>query len=218
MFIWEIGTFLFSQLFTMMPGTWLGAESAFFKNHFLPKKSFFQRLCVGVGPVPKSFSFPIYANFRTHVLKSLTHPHYAVLSVSNKPARKAWTIHWTELWWPQQCGSLKHERSPLGRSLASLIKGKACSQQIHSRVNITLWSKDTNWIVQTAICIIGIIMHICPALPLVTHIQSFTSPLPPAQPIINNGDSFHLLSCGLCIRHDPSLKVAWKTWLSCLCT
>ena len=158
MFIWENGTCLFSQLFTVMPGTWLGAESALFKNQFLPKNPFFSKAL----PVPKSFSFPIYANFRTHVLKSLTHPHYAVLSVSNKPARKAWTIHWTELWWPQQCDSLKHERSPLGRSLASLIKGKACSQQIHSRVNITLWSKDTNWIVQTAICIIGIIMHICP--------------------------------------------------------
>ena len=48
------------------------------------------RLRVGVGPVPKSFLFPIYANFRTYMLKSLTQPHYAVLSVRNKPALTAY--------------------------------------------------------------------------------------------------------------------------------
>ena len=52
------------------------------------------RLRVGVGPVPKSFLFPIYANFRTYMLKSLTQPHYEVLSVSNKPVLTAHTCVW----------------------------------------------------------------------------------------------------------------------------
>ena len=70
MFIWESGTFLFSQLFTLMAGTWSGGESECFRNpdfcpkiHFLWEPVFFQKnigghghmLCIGVGPVPKSF-------------------------------------------------------------------------------------------------------------------------------------------------------------------
>ena len=75
MFIWESGTFLFSQLFTLMAGTWSGVESVCFRNpDFWPKIHFFQwdpvfcqktirayghGLPIGVGPVPKSFPFPI---------------------------------------------------------------------------------------------------------------------------------------------------------------
>ena len=46
MFIWESGTFLFSQLFTLMAGTWSGVESECFRNpDFWQKIQFLQ-----VGP------------------------------------------------------------------------------------------------------------------------------------------------------------------------
>ena len=41
-------------------------------------------LLLSVEPVPKSFFVSDFANFRTYVLKSLTQPHYAVLSVRNR--------------------------------------------------------------------------------------------------------------------------------------
>ena len=102
MYIWENGTFLFSHIFTVMAWTCLGAESALLKNPcFCPKSRFCQqksleghghRLHVGVGPVPKSFFRfrfrPVFVS--TYMLKSLTHPHYAVLSFCNKPAL---TVH-----------------------------------------------------------------------------------------------------------------------------
>ena len=46
--------------------------------------------------------------------------------------------------------------------------------QFHPRVYITLWSKDTNWIVQTVISIIWLIMHPCPSAPPGPDIQPFT--------------------------------------------
>ena len=41
MFIWESGTFLFSQLFTLMAGTWSGVESALFRNPIFVQKPIF---------------------------------------------------------------------------------------------------------------------------------------------------------------------------------
>ena len=49
-----------------------------------PSEVYGHGLRIGVGPVPKSFFVSDFANFRTYVLKSLTQPHYAVLSVRNR--------------------------------------------------------------------------------------------------------------------------------------
>ena len=57
MFIWENSTvLLFSQLFTVIAGTWLGAERALFRNldfcpqiHFLWDPVFFQKSIGGHG-------------------------------------------------------------------------------------------------------------------------------------------------------------------------
>ena len=61
MFIWENGTFLFSQLFTLMAGTDIRIFAQ--KSFFSMGPRFFQKtigghglgLRKGVGPVPKSF-------------------------------------------------------------------------------------------------------------------------------------------------------------------
>ena len=102
MFIWENGT-LFSQLFMLMAGTWLGAVNVSKIRIFDQKVNFFQwdpffqkaigghwhKLHIGVGPIPKSFFVSDLGNFYHFLQKSLTQPHYGVLSVSNKPALTA---------------------------------------------------------------------------------------------------------------------------------
>ena len=90
---------MFSQLFTQMAGTWLSVESVFFRNpdfwpkiHFLNATPFFSkdhRRSWTWAPHrhwtrPEIF---FVSNLGHFSLKSLTHPHYGVLSVSNKPAR-----------------------------------------------------------------------------------------------------------------------------------
>ena len=86
--------------------TWSTVESVCFRNpDFGPKiiffngtPFFFQKtigghghgLRIGVGPVTKSFFVSDLDHFSQFSLKSLTRPHYGVLSVSNKPAL---TVH-----------------------------------------------------------------------------------------------------------------------------